>query len=230
VNFTHFVKITKSIKIKYLHKYLERGIAIICKNREEGIDIIIPIAIAHEGFNLNLFDTNSYSVSCLFDQVKTRNQNINIDEIVEKMFTNELILEFRDNNILNSSIFMVHNVSGHGATIETVPFKLYNSKKIIASIQNKLSKKKKVNEQSCLDIENVERKTLKRRNLSTADFEPLKKDEIEPFSVPSDDVLVLLLFGVGEDFEDFKIPCLEKKVTDVLKEMRLVQPVFEGNL
>jgi hypothetical protein len=63
VYFTHFVKVKNKIVKEDLDKYLQRGVAIICETGEKGFDIYIPFVISKVGKNLDIFDSESYTIS-----------------------------------------------------------------------------------------------------------------------------------------------------------------------
>jgi hypothetical protein len=241
VHFTHFIKVAYKVSKNDLNQYLKRGAAIICNNNEKGADILIPLAIAKDKFALDLGDFNSYNVSCLIVQIKNINDNINVEEIVENLFLNNLFVEFEEEGILKSALFIVQNVNDHGHTFANnqtyLPFKSFFSESVKNSIFDKKNKEKDKSNNNNTIVENkvknntivenkVKNNTIVEKKVNKPVINISDKLKLENGTDPRNDMFVLLLFGVG-DFNKFEIPCLSKQATDILKKMCVVQPQFE---
>jgi hypothetical protein len=245
VYFTHFIKIKNKIMKEDLVKYLQRGVAIICETGETEFDIYIPLVISKEGINLDIFKSESYTISCFFDQVKNWDQNININDIVEKMFKNDLFMEFKEEGTLCSTLFLLHNVANHHLTSNSnkdLPYMLHSSELIADKVNEKnlrkVEKKLKKNAERVPVAQNTMNSNFSKKKKTEKKIQDEEKESKFPIELMlpstnqqavSEDMLVLLLFGVG-DYSDFNIPCLAEPAIEVLKQMRLVQQPFEAFL
>jgi hypothetical protein len=122
----------------------------------------------------------------------------------------------------SSAIFVVQNVAKHGYTNmigKYSPFKYYSSD---IAILKKNEVKSKSKEKPGVSNEITANKSESLRE----EFNEVNNELREELNEVNNDMLVLFLFGLG-DFEDFKIPCLSLQATEVLKQIRLVQPFFE---
>jgi hypothetical protein len=147
VCYSHFAKVEVDVTKEILQQYLRRGCAICCKDREFGMDLIIPIALKKDGSGHDTIDiTNpaTYDVSAWLIQVKNRKQGLNIPKLTYKMFKSRLAQSLLGaagtQNAYLEVVFTTVNVQAYAATNKAKVCEEISLKAIIdIDLQDRLS-------------------------------------------------------------------------------------------